>query len=218
VEEDAMKRFAHRLAWVVAASLCCSLFAVPLQATETEKDEETQKVVKESPLVKASREIQAKKTGSAKTYSNEDLAGKQPTAKVYTNEDLTQRFGSTDESQGTQAAPARPPASGTPQNMPDPLALMEQQQASQAERKESIDVAEGTLAAAQQKLKSLEVQLLATSNPFSARPKLSAEEQETRATSGEDAAARRARTEKMVEEARAEVAKAEADLANARAQ
>ena len=213
-----MKRFEHRLAWVVAVSLCCSLFAVPLQATETEKDEETQKVVRESPLVKASREIQAKKTGTAKTYSNEDLAESQPTSKVYTNEDLSRKYGSTDASQETPAAPARPPASGRPQNMPDPLELMEQQKASQAERGERIEAAEGALASAQQKLKNLEVQSLAASNPFSARPELSAEEQETRLTSGETAEERKARTVKMVAEAREEVAKAEADLANARAQ
>jgi len=213
-----MKRFGRRFGWVFAGALCCALVAVPLHAAETEEGEDSKKVTKESPLVKASREIQAKKTGTAKTYSNEDLAESQPAAKVYTNDDLTRKYGASDEPEATTTAPAGSTAPRVPQNAPDPLALMEQQQKSQTDRDANIAAAESALAMAQQKLKSLEVQLLAASNPFSARPKLSEEEQEARVTSGEGAAERQKRTQKMVEDARAEVADAEANLSRARAQ
>ena len=213
-----MKRFGRRFGWVFAAALCCALVAVPLHAAETEEAEDSKKVTKESPLVKASREIQAKKTGTAKTYSNEDLAESAPAAKVYTNDDLTRKYGASDEPKATTTAPAGSTAPRTPQDAPDPLALMEQEKKSQADRDANIAAAESALAMAQQKLKSLEVQLLAASNPFSARPKISEEELEKRVTSNEGAAERQKRTQKMFEDARAEVADAEANLSRARAQ
>ena len=216
-----MNRFGRLFGWVLAGALGCALVAVPLHAAETEKGEaskDSKKETKESALVKASREIQSKKTGTAKTYSNEDLEGKQPTAKVYTNDDLSRRYGASEAPEAPAATPEGSRAPGTPQNAPDPLALMEQEKKAQAAREDEVAQAESALAAAQAKLANLEKQLLATRNPFSARPQLSEEEQKSRATSEETAAERNARTQKLVEEAKVEVAEAEAHLSRARSQ
>jgi hypothetical protein len=216
-----MDRFVRPLGPVLAGLLCCALVAIPLHAAETDKSESakrSQKATRESALVKASREIQNKKTGTAKTYSNEDLKEEQPTTQVFTNEDLTRMFGPAEESEPEPSGSGAQATADTPENAPDPLALMEQEQKDQASREQTIAEAEAKLAAAQEKLKNLEVQLLATRNPFSARPELSEEEQEQRATSGETAAERNARTQKLVEEAKAEVAEAEVELRRARGQ
>lgn len=216
-----MKRFERAFGWVLAGALCCALIAVPVSATETEKGETAKdetKPAKESDLVKASREIKAKKTGTAKTYSNDDLQQREPAAKVYTNDDLTRMYGDSEEAETTTAAPEGSSTGETAPELPDPLTQMEQEKTAQASREAEIAAAESALAAAQAKLQNLEKQLLATRNPFSARPALSEEEQEYRETSGETAAERNERTQKLVDEAKQEVADAEAALARARGQ
>jgi hypothetical protein len=95
---------------------------------------------------------------------------------------------------------------------------MEQEKKARAAKGERVAEAESKLAAAREKLKNLETQLLATRNPFSARPQLSEEEREQRMTSGETAAERNKRTQELVDEARAKVAEAEAELARARSE
>jgi len=99
----------------------------------------------------------------------------------------------------------------------DPLDRLLQYEAAAAERKQRIAEAQRDLDAAQAKLANLEVQLMATRNPFSRRPKLSEEEIEHRLTSGETALERFERTQLLVEEARGEVLVAGESLARARA-
>jgi hypothetical protein len=114
-------------------------------------------------------------------------------------------------------APAPPPPEQPAEN-DDPLAQIEAAQRASEARDRLIREAEAALAAAREKVEQLEVQLLAVSNPFSARPQLSEEEQEIRRTSGEDAVARRARTEQLVEEAKRDVASLETRLEELRRQ
>lgn len=216
-----MNRFGRLFVWVLAGALGCILLAVPVHAAETKTGEtakDSTSPTRESDVVRASREIQAKKTGTAKTYGNEDLKSEQPTAKVYTNDDLLRKYGAAEEPEATTAKPEDSPTTDTPQSELDPLEWMEQEQKSRAAQKDSVAEAESALTAAQERLKELEVQLLAAKNPFSARPSLSEEEQTTRATSGETAEQRYARTQKMVEEAKQAVADAEANLSQARSQ
>jgi hypothetical protein len=147
------------------------------------------------------------------------------TVRVFTNKDLERMFG--DESQETSESSADTPSAETAQAAPeprkstqptvDPLAQMKQEQAARAQRQQLVAQAEADLEAARAKLENLEVQLLASRNPFSARPQLSDEEKELRATSGETAAERNKRTQLLVDQAREEVAAAEKALAEAKA-
>ena len=215
-----MSRSKRRFGWVLVGALCGALVMLPGYSVATEQDDsskEDKKPAKESPLVKASREVGAKKTGVATTYSNEDLKeGEAPKAKVYTNDDLSRMYGASEEPAATDSGATATPGTARPADMPDPLALMEQQQKDQAAKQKEIAEAEAALSAAQARLKNLEVQLLATRNPFSARPELSEEEQEIRAEGGESAAERAERTQKLVDEAKEAVAKAESDLRRVR--
>ena len=90
------------------------------------------------------------------------------------------------------------------------------EQARRQERQARIDEARAGVAEARSRLENLEIQRLATRNPFSRRPRLSEEEIEYRATSGETALERFERTEVLVEEARAELSEAEHELDRAR--
>jgi len=90
------------------------------------------------------------------------------------------------------------------------------EQARRQERQARIDEAQVEVDEAQSRLDNLEVQLLATRNPFSRRPRLSEEEIEYRATSGETALERFERTGLLVEEARAELIEAKHELDRAR--
>lgn len=211
----------RRFGWVLGIVACAALVAVPLRAGAPEESDakaQGQQAGKESELVKAANA--AKKKAEAKTYTNDDLEEGESPKLTYTNEDLARMFGpsrdeSTEASPGSSGSAA---ASGSDDSNYDPLAAMEKEKQENADREKRITEAESTLAAAQAKLKNLEVELLATRNPFSARPQLSEEEKEHRATAGESAAERNARVQKAVEKARAEVAEAEAALAQARAQ
>lgn len=86
-------------------------------------------------------------------------------------------------------------------------------QARRQERQARIAEAEAEVVEARAKLSNLEIQLLATRNPFSRRPVLSEKEIEYRATSGETALERFERTKLLVEDARAELSSAERALA-----
>ena len=148
--------------------------------------------------------------------------------RVYTNKDLEQRFGEKTDSDAAAepAAGASLPAAGTTEppgesrkpteTAVDPLEQMKQRQAAEVQRRQLVAQAEAELAAAQAKLKNLEAQLLATRNPFSARPKLSDEEKQIRATSGESAAERNERTRLLVDQTREEIAAAEEALTQAK--
>ncbi len=94
--------------------------------------------------------------------------------------------------------------------------LRQRQQAQQAHRK-ALAEAETALSGAKARLANLEKQLLATRNPFSARPELSDEEKGQRQEAAETAAQRYERTKELVEKAREEVRAAEAELARLRA-
>ena len=145
---------------------------------------------KESVYVKAAKSSRQKAPGAETTY---------------TNRDLERMFG----------APAAPATTPTSSDGDDSLNWLEEQRTARAERVANIVEAEAEVAAARKSLKNLEVQLLATRNPFSARPKLSEEEVEYR-VQGEGAAARNRRTQVLVDEARQELKEAEARLDLAR--
>jgi hypothetical protein len=217
-----MKRLGTPVALALVCALCVTLTALPLHADEAKKVEQTKKrtaaepsakPAEDSKLVKASREVERERRGDAKSYSNDDLVEDSASgAVVITNDDLTRMFGASETREpATPSGPGDPAAQ--PADLPDPLAMIEQEKKAQAERESEVAQAKSELAAARQKLANLEKQLLATRNPFSARPKLSEEEQERRAAQQETAAERNERTQKLVEEARAEVAEAEANLA-----
>jgi hypothetical protein len=135
---------------------------------------------------------------------------------VITNEMLEKIFGPPDETATADSppAPGATPAAGQP--TPDPLQVMRESQMRQGERQRLTAEAEQELAAAKAKLANLEVQLLAARNPYAKRPDLSDEEKKKRAEGGETAAQRFERTQKMVDEAKAEVQAAEAKLAKVR--
>ena len=99
----------------------------------------------------------------------------------------------------------------------DPLKWLQQRQAAQQEHREALEKAAKELQAARTKLADLERQLLATRNPFSARPVLSEEEKKDRREGTETAAMRTERTQRLVEESREAVRAAEAELARLRA-
>ena len=215
----------RRFGWILGVVLCAAWVAVPLTAGAAEQGDgkkdtakQTQDAGKESDLVKAANA--AKKNADAKTYTNDDLQeGKSPKVS-YTNEDLTRMFGASETTSAGQTSrpsgSAAQPGSGGEEY--DPLAAMEKGQQDRAARQKRIDEADSAVASAEARLKRLEVALLATVNPFSARPDVSQEEKAKRATSGESAMERNARVQKEVEEARVAVAEAEAALAQARAQ
>jgi hypothetical protein len=209
-----MDSFGRRFGWILGATLCAILMATVSLAAEKP----------ESELVRASNAAKKKAEAGKPAYTNEDLEqGKKP-GLSYTNEDLSRMFGaSADESKPGGAEPrASGSGSGTGSDsgiaLPDPLTAMQEEKDASAAREQRIAEAESALAAAEAKLKSLEVQLLATRNPFSARPQLSEEEQAERVMSDETAAQRNARTQKMVDDARLEVTAAQAALSQARAQ
>lgn len=133
---------------------------------------------------------------------------------VITNEMLEKIFGPSDESATADPAPGATSADGKP--APDPLQVMREGQMRQGERQRLTAEAERELESAKTKLANLEVQLLAARNPYAKRPDLSAEEKKQRADSGETAAQRFERTQKMADEARAEVKAAEEKLARIR--
>ncbi len=139
--------------------------------------------------------------------------------KVYTNADLEKFKIVKEEDDGETPAtpPPADPKEAKKEAPPDPLQLLRQQQAAQRDRAKAIAEAEAAVTTAKEKLANLERQLLATRNPFAARPEISKEEKAQRAEGGETAAQRYDRTKEMVEKAREELRNAEGELARLRA-
>ncbi|NIM01452.1 MAG: hypothetical protein GTO30_13790 [Acidobacteria bacterium] len=138
--------------------------------------------------------------------------------KVYTNADLEKfKIVKPEEEVTTPAAETKEAETKTTKEAADPLQWLQQRRAAQQEQAKSLAEAEAAVTAAKAKLADLERQLLATRNPFSARPELSEEEKTKRTEGGETAAQRHDRTKEMVEKAREGLRKAEAELARLRA-
>jgi hypothetical protein len=138
-----------------------------------------------------------------------------PVGQSYTTKDLVDRYGEPlAAADGAQPDPGSD--SGTAEAY-DPLQALQDEQTQRASREQRIQTAEAELALAQQKVDDLKVQLLATRNPFSARPKLSDEEKAERLEAGETASERNERTQALYEEAEAELKAAQERLAQAKA-
>ncbi len=146
----------------------------------------------------------------------------QEEVKVYTNADLEKMFDIVVDEDREQPA-AKPPATSKgpekaePKKAPDPLTWLRQRQDAQREHHKAVAEAEAAVTAGKQQVANLERQLLATRNPFSARPELSDEEKAKRQEGGEGASNRYERTEELVEKAREAVRAAESELARLRA-
>jgi len=175
-------------------------------------------------------EDQPEQTQPSAAINAEAASGKSDspeTVRVFTNKDLDRMFGGEPQEtadstadtpqQSAETAQAAPEPRKSTEPMVDPLLQMKQREAARAQRDQRVAQAEAELETARAKLKNLEVQLLASRNPFSARPQLSDEEKAIRATSGETAAERNKRTQLAVDQAREEVAAAEESLAKAKA-
>lgn len=144
------------------------------------------------------------------------VRAKDPNAIVFTNDNLN------------EVAPMPPAADGNPPASPvaqdptapdgDPLVWMKEQEERGVERTEMLQAAEKELESARARLDNLKKQLLASTNPYSARPQLSEEEKELRATSGETAEQRRDRTRALVEQAEKDVVVAEDRVYRVKAQ
>jgi len=147
-------------------------------------------------------------------------APKKEAVRVYTNADLKKLPEVAAEAGEGQAAVETPAtAKGSekePEKGPDPLTWLRQRQDAQRKHGKAVSEAEAVLAAAKQQLASLERQMLAARNPFSARPQLSDEEKAERRDSGESASKRYERTQELVEKTREAVRVAEAELVRLR--
>lgn len=209
--------------------------AVALQEQPEKKEKtETSEKTEKTPTAKASDEAKAKLPsnkgvvlrpkevdGTVSAYAAA-VRKPDPDARVFTNADLeklwagdTAAWATTPSGSGSSdAAPTPGPGVETPLAM-DPLKYLQSKEASAADRQTAIADAERELAAARAQVASLEKQLLAIRNPFSARPELSEDEKEAR---GKDTsvAERIARTEEQLALARERVTAAEQKLARSR--
>jgi len=144
--------------------------------------------------------------------------------KVYTNADLKKMFDiSAEEIRGrlpadTAGVPAEGSKEPKPASETDPLEWLQQRQSAQREHGKAVTEAQAAVSAARERLANLERQLLASRNPFSARPQLSDEEKATRQDGSETAAERNERTKELVEKAREDMHAAEAELARLQAE
>ena len=218
------KRVAKLWPWLLSLSLV--LFAAAAGFAEEEKKDQAKPPEKaEQKADKAKAE--AKEAEEVKVYTNEDL------------EKLTGPFGPIIEpvrdedaqpaetpqlAEGEQAQPGVEPGvrPTEPKEQPeaaqptDPLEWMEQRKARQAEHQRQLAQAEQAVADAKKKVADLEYRLRATRVPFLARPEIPEDERE--AWSEKTAPERAELTQKQLDEARAELAKAEQALAQLRAQ
>jgi len=155
-----------------------------------------------------------KKRGPYDRVASGEPSATDEKVKVYTNADLAKLTGIVEEADAKSAKvdPAKQDA-----EKPDPLAWLQKRQTAQQEHTVALAAAEAAVVAARQRVADLEKQLLATRNPFSARPTLSDEEKEARRTSGETAAQRNQRNQKSLDQAREAVKAAEAELTRVRA-
>jgi len=152
------------------------------------------------------------KADEVKVYTNKDLARLFPPDPAEKPAGETPPAGATDPR--AAATSPRPAQRGgqTPPADQDPLEWLKNRQEAQASRQSRIDEAQAELFAAEEKLANLKKELLATVNPFSARPKLSDEEKEYRRTSGETALERNERVKALEQEAQQAVDEARANL------
>lgn len=131
-----------------------------------------------------------------------------------TNEDLERMFGPPEE---TPAAAVTPAAGGEAAKKPDatedPLKAMADEKQHAAERQERIATAQRALTDAEANLKNLEARQLATKNPYLPRPKMT--EDEAKQQEGLDGAQRVEQNTKLIEDARAQVERLRAELAQA---
>jgi hypothetical protein len=154
---------------------------------------------------------------------------------VITNDDLKRMFGEPEETktdapaetEAAQAAPGEPGATpavtakesdeaaegGEPT---DPLKWMEQRKAAQADWQRQVAEAERAVEKARKRVSDLEYRLRATRIPFLARPEISEKEKEEWAS--KTAPERAELTQTQLDEARAELAAAEQELARLRTQ
>jgi hypothetical protein len=223
--------------WMLALALACVLFVPVAVAEEAEEakeaeaskgdDEAAEKTLEETAAelrVEEGRTMTNRNAGTMTMGGAKPKKVDIPKGEVFTNALLDKLFGASEEGENAAAAPGTPtPGTPTPATPgsdaapADPLQVMQDGIAERNQQQRMIADAQNELDAATAKLAKLEVQLLATGNPFSARPDLSDEEKEYRANSGESAEDRRNRTVTMVDEAKAEVKAAEDKLSALRA-
>lgn len=157
--------------------------------------------------------------GAEEARQKDDQKDKSDKPIVITDEDLLERYGKPEPapSRASERTPANPKAAKQGDRPLTPLELMEQQKAQAADKQQRVHTAEQELAAAKATLANLEKQLLATTNPYAARPELSEEERKVRQESQETANDRHQRTKLEVTKARQKVEEAQQKLADARA-
>jgi hypothetical protein len=211
---------------VLAVALGLTLFG-PVSLAEEEAEQETAQAEETQPA--AESEVEATpapelRVEQGRILTNRGGAAQSATPKekvqideglVITNAVLDRLFGPSPEA--PTAPVAEEPVDQAPSSRPaDALKVLRDEQATAVQRERMIAEAQAELDAAKAKLANLEVELLATRNPFSKRPELSEEEKEYRRSSGETAAERNERIQKLVDEARVEVQAAEENLAQFR--
>ncbi len=191
--------------WILFVTLA---LAAPAMAEGDKQEPRPAKEPEKSEAKAAPQKAEAQKKVSV--FQQASRKKKSEDVYVFTNEDLAARARPEDEP--TEEERYAPPPPDLRPKLPDPIEYVEGQEERVVETRQMTASAQAELAAAQARLAALEKQLLATVNPFSARPQLSEEEKEIRADSGETAAQRNERTKVLVDEARQEVAAAEAKL------
>lgn len=218
-------RLLNRAPWL-AAAFCVgvALAAAPAIAQDEDKakDKKPQPAAQPAQAAAPGTGVVLKPTpvdGSVSAYAAA-VRKVDPNVKVYTNADLDSLWAGDTRAWATTPSLPTPPAEleATPESAPlgvDSLAWLEAQKAQSQNRARAIADAEAELLAAQEAVVNLEKQRLAISNPFAARPDLSPEEKTARAD-GDSIAARVARTEKELADARERVANAQATLNRAR--
>lgn len=205
--------------WLLGLALVALL--LPAAVAEEEKKEEKKAPEKTAEPAKSEAQPPAAQAAREKDCSE---------VKVFTNEDLERMFRGEEvepDPSSAEAAPAegaapperRPiePAAGSGAAQPtDSLQWMQDREARQAERRQQIADTEAAVAAAQQRVADLEKRLLATKNPFMARPVIPDDEKEKWDSEGTKERANA--TEEQLSQAREELQKLEQELAQLRSQ
>jgi hypothetical protein len=193
------------LVWLLVAAVACFISI----ACATEKGSEQQE---SEP---------AKKSEEAAEPAEQD-------AKVYTNDDLNKLFGEAEageqtalpleEYMGEEQEPVMEIKVVEPEpakeSVPDPVNLMEQQQAQVEERSRLAAEAEQAVADARARVTQLEKRLLALRNPFSARPEIPEDEKSEWDSMG--TSERVTKSEEELQQAREDLTAAEKALAEVR--
>ena len=171
--------------------------AVPAAAVLAEEPKEKQKPAEKTEAAGSEKASGEEKTEEVRVYTNADLAGPSGSSAAA-------------DSDATEADSKALP------RIDDPMVWMRKQKANAAKRTERIAAAETAVKTARARVVALEKQLMAVSNPFSARPELDEKEKEARTKRHESALERRGRTQKMLDDARKQVREAEQALTRAR--